>query len=133
MKPLVSIIVPVYESMRDLKDSVDSILAQTYENIEILLVDSDSKDGSAALCRDYEIQNQRVRFFSKEDEGVSASRNLGIRMAQGDYLQFADSDDVLLPKASEILVKHMEQSSADIVIGGYRMRKEGAEKSPKPE
>ncbi|MDR1700581.1 MAG: glycosyltransferase [Lachnoclostridium sp.] len=132
MNSQISIVIPVYNSIKDIRDCLDSVLAQTYKNIEILLIDGESEDGSTDICREYEEKDSRVRFVSKKNEGVSASRNLGIRMAKGEYLQFVDSDDRLIPSACEKMAGHIEKQEAGVVICGYRMCKEQREKRPEP-
>lgn len=90
---LVSIIVPIYNSARYLRSCVDSLLAQTYGNVEIILVDDGSSDESGHICDQYGQISDRIRVFHKENGGVSSARNLGIVHARGEYLMFVDSDD----------------------------------------
>ena len=92
---LISVIVPVYNVERYLKRCVHSIMAQTYREIEILLVDDGSRDSSGRLCDELAAQDARIRVFHKENGGVSSARNVGIEMASGEYLCFVDSDDWL--------------------------------------
>lgn len=91
--PLVSIIVPVYNVMSYLPRCVETLKGQTYRNIEILLVDDGSTDGTSALCDRLEKTDSRIRVFHKQNGGTSSARNLGISKAQGEYLGFVDSDD----------------------------------------
>lgn len=93
--PVISIIVPVYNAEDYLHRCVDSILAQTYSDIEVLLIDDGSTDGSGVICDDYAKKDNRVRVFHKNNGGVSSSRNLGLKEASGTWITFVDSDDWL--------------------------------------
>ena len=119
MGPTVSIIVPVYRVAETLGRCVDSILHQEFKDLELLLVDDGSTDGSAALCDAYARQDDRVRVFHQQNQGVSAARNLGLQYAQGEYLQFADSDDWLAPDATKRLVSAAQENRCDLVIGDF--------------
>lgn len=89
----ISVIVPVYNVEKYLSQCVESILAQTFTNFELLLVDDGSKDGSGAICDEYAEKDSRIRVFHTENKGVSAARNLGIKEASADWICFVDSDD----------------------------------------
>lgn len=91
--PIISIIVPVYNTEKYLHRCIDSILAQTYTDFELLLVDDGSTDSSGAICDEYALRDSRVRVFHKENGGVSSARNLGLDNAQGEWITFVDSDD----------------------------------------
>ncbi len=93
MEPLISVIVPIYNVEAYLSRCVDSLLGQSYRNLEIILVDDGSPDGCAAICDAYAEGDKRVRVIHQENRGLSGARNAGIEMAQGDYLAFVDSDD----------------------------------------
>lgn len=93
MNPKISVIVPVYNTEKYLHRCVDSILAQTFTDFELLLVNDGSTDGSGAICDEYAQKDSRVRVFHKENGGVSSARNIGIDNAQGDWITFIDSDD----------------------------------------
>lgn len=101
---LISVIVPVYNVARYLRRCVDSILTQTYENLEILLVDDGATDSSGAICDEYAAREPRVRVIHKENEGLSSARNAGIDAARGDYLAFVDSDDWIEPETYAYLL-----------------------------
>ncbi|MCR4586509.1 MAG: glycosyltransferase family 2 protein [Lachnospiraceae bacterium] len=90
---MISVIVPVYNKEEYLGRCIDSVLKQSYADLELILVDDGSKDGSAGICREYEKKDKRVRFFSKENGGASSARNLGIEKALGEYIGFVDGDD----------------------------------------
>lgn len=92
---LISIIVPVYNSEKTLCRCVDSILAQTYQNFELILIDDGSIDQSGKICDDYVRLDSRVRVFHKKNGGVSAARNVGLDNAKGTWLTFIDSDDYI--------------------------------------
>lgn len=93
MNPLISVIVPVYNVERYLNQCIDSILAQTYKDFELILVDDGSKDKSGEICDEYVKKDSRIRVFHKKNGGVSSARNYGIDNAQGTYICFVDSDD----------------------------------------
>ena len=100
MEPTVSVIVPVFNSEEYLERCVDSILNQEYQDLELILVNDGSTDRSGEICRRYEEQDPRVLVMTKENSGVSDSRNLAIGQAVGKYLQIVDSDDWLAPSSS---------------------------------
>ncbi len=113
--PLISIVVPVYNATAFLEKTVDLILAQTYPNIEIILVNDGSKDASLALCKEIATKDARVRVVDKENGGVSSARNAGMKVARGKYIGFVDSDDHILPDMYENLYRgavRMEQEYA---------------------
>ena len=118
-KPLVSVIVPIYNAQNNIVRCVESIRRQTYENLEILLLNDGSKDVSYPVCEMLSKADARIVLIDKENSGVSATRNLGMRMARGKYLQFVDADDTLEPFATELLVQRAEDNSADLVIAAY--------------
>lgn len=102
-----------------LKECVESILNQTYSKIEVVIVDDGSTDNSLAICKEYRDKDKRVRIFHKENSGVSSARNLGLRMAEGDYISFCDSDDVVKPELYWTLLQKLKDTGADRVCGGY--------------
>lgn len=93
--PLISVIVPVYNAEKTIKRCVDSIRRQTFSDVEILLIEDGARDASGALCDSFAGEDARIRVLHKKNAGVSAARNSGLDMAQGTYIQFADSDDYL--------------------------------------
>ena len=97
--PKVSVIVPVYNVEKLLQRCIDSILAQTFTDFELLLIDDGSKDKSGEICDEYAAKDSRIRVFHKQNGGVSTARNLGIDKAQGEWIYFVDSDDIVLPSA----------------------------------
>lgn len=118
---MISIVVPVYNSEIYLSECIESILSQTYRDIEIILVEDGSKDNSLAVCRRYSAQDSRIRIFPQDNRGVSEARNRGLREARGEYVQFVDSDDRLEPQMCQILLENMENNQSDLVICGIRM------------
>ena len=120
MHPMVSIIVPVYNTAKTLRRCVDSVLRQEFSDFELLLIDDGSTDESAALCDAFQDQNPgRVRVYHKANGGVSAARNDGIKRAKGTYLQFLDSDDWLAPEATRLLVRSAQETGCDLVIADF--------------
>lgn len=121
MKEKISVIVPVYNTIRYLKTCLNSILQQTYLNIEIILVDDGSTDGSDKICDEYAEKNDRIRVIHKENKGVVAARKQGVRAAEGNYIAFVDSDDYIEPNMFERLGELAEKTGADIVTSGCRL------------
>lgn len=119
MEPKVSIIVPVYNAQEYLKRCVDSILSQDYRDFELLLMDDGSKDASGEICDAYAQQDGRVRVIHKENSGVSDTRNQALELARGTFLQFLDSDDWIVPEATRLLVRSMEEYNCDMVISDF--------------
>lgn len=117
MSELISIIVPIYNIKEYLERCVDSILAQTYENIEVLLIDDGSTDGTSLLVDELGKKDNRIRVFHKENGGSSSARNLGIREAKGSYLGFIDSDDYIEPYMLEKLYEAIQRTGMPIAQG----------------
>ena len=115
----VSIIVPVYKAEAYLHRCVDSILAQTFTNWELLLIDDGSPDRSGAICDEYASKDARIRVFHKENGGVSSARQKGQDEAQGEYTIHADPDDWVEPTMLEELYKKAKEDDADMVICDY--------------
>ena len=115
--PLLSIIVPVYNTATYLPACLDSILSQGFTDFEVLLVDDGSSDGSGAICDKYAEADSRVRVFHQENGGVSSARNLGLSQAKGEWIYFVDSDDEMLPDGLQTLVDCISDD-VDIVMGG---------------
>ena len=130
MDKLISIIVPVYKAEKYLRRCVNSILAQTYQNIEVLLIDDGSPDNSGSICDEYAEKDSRVRVFHKSNSGVSSARNLGLKEAKGQYIGFVDSDDYVLPKMYETLTDLIQSQGADIAICGYQKELENGTFEP---
>ena len=120
-QPLVSIILPVYNAQNHLARCVGSICAQTYRNLEIIILNDGSKDQSLPVCEEFRAKDSRILLVDKENSGVSDTRNLGLKLASGKYVQFVDSDDYLDPDFTEHLVTAAEENEADLVIAPYKM------------
>ena len=117
--PLVSIIVPVFNAEKYLERCINSIIKQTYQNIEIILVDDGSTDDSGSICEDFATKDRRFRVVHKSNEGVSSARQTGLDLARGEYVIHADPDDWVEPNWIEELVKYALEKKADITICGY--------------
>ncbi|TJZ59882.1 glycosyltransferase family 2 protein [Sphingobacterium olei] len=117
--PCVSIIIPIYKAEEYLPQCIDSILSQTFDDFEVLLIDDGSPDKSGELCDEYAAKDDRIRVFHKENTGVSSSRNLGLSEARGKWVTFIDSDDWI---NADYLKKLMLYAQLDIqiVLGGYK-------------
>lgn len=115
---LISIIVPVYNVEEYLPRCVDSILAQTYKNLEIILVDDGTKDASDKICDAYAARDSRIKVIHKENGGLSSARNAGIDIARGEYLGFVDSDDWIEPEMYETLLSLAQKYDVKLVCGG---------------
>lgn len=117
---MLSITIPVYNAEKYLDECVQSLLAQTYKDYEIILVDDGSKDKSVDMCDRYSEKYENVRVIHKENGGVQTARNVGLENSKGDLVAFIDSDDLVDPQAFEIMIKAMERTKADVVACGYR-------------
>lgn len=115
-KNRISVIVPVYKSEDVLKRCVDSILSQTYKNLEVILVDDGSPDASGRICDNYAEYDSRVRVIHKRNSGVAAARNSGLDIATGEYCTFVDSDDYIDSHMYQSMMKIMEQYKCDLVM-----------------
>ena len=116
---LISIIVPVYNVEEYLKQCLDSILDQTYRNWELILVNDGSTDSSGLICQEYAEKDARIRYYEKENGGLSDARNYGIEQAQGEYLTFVDSDDFLDASHLNVLYNALVNNDVDISIANY--------------
>lgn len=115
----ISVIVPVYKVEQYLPKCVDSLLAQTYRNLEIILVDDGSPDRCPQICDEYSEKDGRVVVIHQENRGVSAARNRGLETATGEYIGFCDSDDFVAPEMYEKLKDIIEETGAELGICGY--------------
>lgn len=120
MSPIISIIVPVYNGEKFINKCVESILAQTYKNIEIILINDGSKDRSLEILKRLEEKHQKITVYDQENCGVANTRNKGIKYATGDYIMFMDNDDFIDPDYIETFVNEIRENDYDIVIGGYK-------------
>ena len=118
--PKISIIVPVYNVEKYLRRCVDSILAQTFTDFELILVDDGSKDNSGAVCAEYAEKNSRVIVIHKENGGVSSARNAGLERANGTYIMFCDSDDFVTQSWTQKLYQLISKDEVDLAVCRYR-------------
>ena len=118
-KPLLSIIVPVYNVENYLQKCIDSILAQTLTDFELILVDDGSPDGCPALCDAAAAKDARVRVIHQKNGGLSAARNAGLDVARGAWIGFVDSDDYIAPEMYEKLYRAVQSTGADLALCDY--------------
>lgn len=127
MGKLVSVIVPIYNVEPYLETCVDSILSQTYGELEVILVDDGSADNCGAICDRYAAQDARVRVIHKENGGVSSARNAGLDAATGDYVMFTDGDDRIEPEMVAVLLDAVTKNDADVATCNLRMESASGE------
>lgn len=120
MTEKITVIVPVYNVENYLRQCLDSIMGQTYQNFECLLINDGSPDYSADICSEYVFKDSRFRYFEKENGGVSSARNLGIEHSKGEYITFIDSDDWVDSDYLEILYNALIDENADISVSTYK-------------
>ena len=118
-KPLLSIIVPVYKVENYLQKCIDSILAQTFTDFELILVEDGSPDGCPALCDAAAAKDARIRVLHQKNGGLSAARNAGLDVARGEWIGFVDSDDYIAPEMYETLYKAVQSTGADLALCDY--------------
>ena len=116
---MISAIVPAYNVEKYLERCVNSILIQTYENFEIILVDDGSKDQSVEICDKFAQEDNRIKVIHKENGGLSSARNAGMKIAEGKYIVFIDSDDDIEPNMFELMLQAAEENKADFVMTDY--------------
>ena len=116
---MISVIVPVYNVERYIRQCVESILEQTYADLEIILVDDGSTDGSGSICDEYKLKDNRVVVIHKCNGGLSEARNAGLDIARGEYIGFVDSDDYIEPDMYEVLYKNCERYAADLAAARF--------------
>ena len=124
MDELVSIIVPVYNVSSYLDKCVESLVNQTYQKIEIILVDDGSTDNSGFLCDEWKKTDTRIVVIHKENGGLSDARNAGIKLAKGEYITFVDGDDRLAVRACEVLIEAAKRNNSTIVVAGLMLESE---------
>lgn len=122
--PMISVIVPVYNADKHLHCCIDSILAQSFTDFELLLIDDGSKDSSGRICDEYASKDSRIRVFHKENGGVSSARNLGLDNAKGEWVAMVDSDDYVKNGYLKDLYNEAIKHNADFVVQDFDFRKE---------
>ncbi len=127
----VSIVVPIYNVEKYLNKCIDSIISQTYSNLEIILVDDESPDSCPTICEEYKKKDKRVKVIHQKNMGLSGARNTGIEMATGEYIMFQDSDDTIDSKCVETLYKLVKKDNTSISICGRLYEFENGEKKCK--
>lgn len=118
-KELISVIIPIYNVERYLRQCIDSILSQTYKNLEIILIDDGSTDGSSEICDSYAKKDKRIIVIHQKNHGISYVRNLGIQESTGDYIFWVDSDDYVSETIIEELLENLKETDADMSICEY--------------
>ena len=124
---MISVIIPVYNVEKFLRRCLDSVKSQTFSDFEAILIDDGSIDGSGRICDEYAGSDERFRVVHQANQGVSSARNLGLDLAQGEYIYFADSDDELLPETLERLFAAIRQGDYDVAASGYSIVRDGVE------
>lgn len=123
MRPLVSVIIPAYNCEAYIERTVESLRNQTYDNLEMIIVDDGSKDGTAQLCARLEQMDSRIHFFSKENGGAASARNYGMKQASGEYIAFVDADDEVLLSYIEYMYELLQKYTASVAMCScYKMR-----------
>ena len=117
---LVSVIVPVYNVENYLRECLDSIVAQTYRNIEVILIDDGSNDSSGAICDEYADKDNRIKVIHKENGGVSAARNTGLDIAKGDWISYVDSDDYIESTMIETLICLAKKNDVELAMCSFK-------------
>ena len=125
MKPKISVIIPVYNVEKYLRECLDSVCAQTFNDFEVICVDDGSTDSSPAILDEYAAKDRRFKVLRNEHSNAGVCRNAGMDIAQGEYCSFLDSDDVFSPKMLEILVSVADSSNADIVSCSHKRFNDG--------
>ncbi len=117
---MISIILPAYNAEKYISKTIQSILNQTYKDIELLIINDGSNDGTDIICREFIKKDSRVRYFFQNNRGVSYTRNFGLSTAKGDYIMFADADDIYMPNMVERMYDNILSSDVDAVKCSYR-------------
>ncbi|MBR3683781.1 MAG: glycosyltransferase [Lachnospiraceae bacterium] len=127
---MISVIIPIYNTGKYLEKCIESVLNQTYTDLEVILVNDGSTDNSLDICREYEKKDPRVILISQENKGISAARNAALKAAKGDIFSMVDSDDYLEPEMFELMLDKMNEQDADIVACNYRKVYENPKDNP---
>lgn len=119
MKELISVIIPCFQAGKYIKRCLTSVLAQSYSNVEVIVVDDGSTDNSSSVIKEIADEDNRVRYIYQDNQGVSSARNKGLANAKGEYITFVDSDDTIKPNMYEILINLIKENDADISHCSY--------------
>lgn len=117
---LVSVIIPVYNVLPYLREALDSVINQTYQNLEIIIIDDGSTDGSAAICDEY-AKDTRVKVIHQKNKGLSGARNTGLDLMTGSYVAFLDSDDAYFPDMIQVMIEAIKRIKVDLVTCGFKI------------
>lgn len=128
MEPLVSIIIPIYKVEKYLDKCIESVVNQTYANLEIILVDDGSPDNCPAICDEWAKKDSRIMVIHKENGGLSSARNSGVAIAKGEWIGFIDSDDYIVPDMYEKMFLAVQESEAELCICGMKWVNEDGSK-----
>ncbi|MGN0251603.1 MAG: glycosyltransferase family 2 protein [Oliverpabstia sp.] len=120
MNEIVSVIIPVYNGKRFLKECIDTVLEQTYQNLEIILIDDGSTDDSPGICDTYALKDNRIKVIHQRNQGVAVARNTGLENATGEYIVFIDSDDFINKRMIEKLYIVLKETNADMSICNFK-------------
>ena len=121
-EPLISVIIPAYNAEKRLKTCLDSVCSQSWDNLEIIVIDDGSTDGTLRIARELAEKDPRISVTHQENRGVSAARNWGLDHCRGEWVRFVDADDLLTEDSILNLYKRAEEGKSDLVIGGYEHR-----------
>lgn len=127
METRITVIIPIYNAAATLRAAAESVLSQGIEDLELLLVDDGSTDGTAEVCHELAVQDPRVQVLTQKNAGICAARNRGLQTACGTYIAFCDDDDVFLPGALACLLQTAQTEKADVVRGGYELLRQQAD------
>ena len=118
--PLVSVIIPIFNTSKYLPTCLDSVIGQTYQNLEIILVDDGSTDNSYQIAKEYSKKDSRIKLIHQKNQGLSVARNTGIKKSTGSYITFVDSDDYIEPNMTNRMMKTIQNTNADIVCCSFK-------------
>lgn len=118
MKPKISVIIPVYNAENRIKLSIESVLNQSFQNFELILINDGSQDNSKEICESYTKKDKRVLVINQNNQGVSKARNKGLEVAKGKYINFIDSDDTIEVDTFEVLINNIEETNLDMILYG---------------
>lgn len=118
-KPLLSIIIPVYNVENYIRETLKSILGQSFKNLELILIDDGSVDSSGTICKEFVAIDARIKYYYQENQGVSSARNLGLLYSTGEYVYFVDSDDCIIRDKFDAVIDALCKYNADIIHFGF--------------
>lgn len=125
MNDLITVIVPIYNTSKYLDKCINSIIKQTYENIDIILINDGSNDNSQEICEKYQKKDKRIRLINQKNKGVSKARNKGLELSKGKYISFIDADDFIEQNMLEKMYENISKTQSDVTVCGYDFYKNG--------